>query len=41
VHYGVALTDKNTVDSAATQRLRASRPPAKLFHRHGYHEALA
>ena len=41
-HYGVILAaDAADVDLAATERRRAKRPAAKLFHRHGYHEALA
>jgi N-methylhydantoinase B len=42
LHYGVVLTgDTLAIDEAATARRRATRPQAKLFHRHGYHEALA
>ena len=41
-NYGVVLTADGTgIDLAATERRRAQRPEAKLFHRHGYHEALA
>ena len=41
-HYGVVLTaDGAGIDAAATDVRRASRPPAKLFHRHGYHDVLA
>ena len=41
-NYGVVLTADGTgIDLAATERRRARRPEAKLFHRHGYHEALA
>jgi N-methylhydantoinase B len=40
--YGVLLAaDGRTVDEEATARRRADRPPAKLFHRHGYAENLA
>ncbi|MBX6372949.1 MAG: hydantoinase B/oxoprolinase family protein [Acetobacteraceae bacterium] len=40
--YGVILTaDGRAVDAEATRRRRADRPPAKLFHRHGYAESLA
>ncbi len=40
--YGVVLSqDGLTVDAAATTARRARRPDAKLFHRHGYHAALA
>jgi N-methylhydantoinase B len=42
VHYGVVLSaDGRSVDSAATQRRRARRPDARLFHRGGYHDVLA
>jgi N-methylhydantoinase B len=41
-HYGVVLSDDaRAVDTAATAARRAGRPEARLFHRHGYHEALA
>jgi N-methylhydantoinase B len=41
-HYGVAFAaDGLTPDLAATARWRERRPEAKLFHRRGYHEALA
>ena len=36
----VALAQKGA-KIIATERRRARRPEAKLFHRHGYHEALA
>jgi N-methylhydantoinase B len=40
--YGVVLAaDGRSLDAAATQRRRAERPPAALFHRHGYAESLA
>jgi N-methylhydantoinase B len=40
--YGVVLSDDSlAVDAAATTARRARRPDAKLFHRHGYHAALA
>ena len=40
--YGVVLTDDGLpIDAAATAARRARRPEAKLFHRHGYHAALA
>jgi N-methylhydantoinase B len=40
-HYGVVLTaDGAELDEAATRRRRAQRPAAKLFHRHGYQDAL-
>ena len=39
--YGVVLTqDGRAVDVAATRRQREQRPPAGLFHRGGYREAL-
>ena len=39
--YGVLLAaDGRAVDVAATARRRADRPPAGLFHRHGYAESL-
>ena len=41
-NYGVVLTpDGRGVDLAATVARRRNRPQAKLFHRHGYAEALA
>jgi N-methylhydantoinase B len=40
-HYGVVLTDSGQVDAAATERRRTRKPAAKLFHRRGYHAALA
>ncbi len=41
-HYGVMLAgDGIGLDAAATAKRRAQRPPAKLFHRHGYHEVLS
>jgi N-methylhydantoinase B len=40
--YGVVLTgDGASVEAAATAERRACRPPAKLFHRHGYCDVLA
>jgi N-methylhydantoinase B len=40
--YGVVLSrDGLAVDAAATTARRARRPETKLFHRHGYHAALA
>jgi N-methylhydantoinase B len=40
-NYGVALTsDGRVIDIAHTEALRARRPEAKLFHRHGYQEVL-
>jgi N-methylhydantoinase B len=39
-NYGVALTADGALDLAATNKLRASRPPTELFHRHGYHQVL-
>jgi N-methylhydantoinase B len=40
--YGVILSaDGRSVDQAATDKRRADRPEAKLFHRHGYVESLA
>jgi N-methylhydantoinase B len=39
--YGVVLTRGSAaVDVAATRKRRADRPAAKLFHRHGYQDAL-
>jgi N-methylhydantoinase B len=39
--YGVVLTrDGAAADLAATAKRRASRPTARLFHRHGYRDAL-
>jgi N-methylhydantoinase B len=39
--YGVVLLpDRLEIDPGATARRRADRPPAALFHRHGYHEVL-
>jgi len=38
--YGVVLTRGIEVDAAATSKRRAARPVAKLFHRHGYQDAL-
>ena len=40
-HYGVVLDADLSVDATATAECRARRPPAKLFHRHGYHDVLA
>ena len=41
-HYGMVFSaDGLGIDLAATARRRAQRPEVKLFHRHGYHEALA
>ena len=41
-HYGVVLTDDAmSCDAAATAKCRASRPEAKLFHRHSYCDVLA
>jgi N-methylhydantoinase B len=41
-HYGVVLDDAGkAVDAAGTAERRRRRPPAKLFHRHGYHDVLA
>jgi N-methylhydantoinase B len=40
-NYGVVLaSDGRSVDAAATEKRRAKRPAAKLFHRHGYHAVL-
>ena len=40
-HYGVVLAGDGTeLDEAATRRCREVRPAAKLFHRHGYQDAL-
>jgi N-methylhydantoinase B len=40
-HYGVVLADDGaSMDAALTAKRRAHRPPAKLFHRDGYHEVL-
>jgi N-methylhydantoinase B len=40
-HYGVVLTgDGAELDEAATRQRRAQRPAVKLFHRHGYQDAL-
>lgn len=39
--YGVALDEHDGIDHAGTARLRAARAPTKLFHRHGYHDALS
>jgi N-methylhydantoinase B len=40
-HYGVVLREDGTgLDAEATAMRRARRPEAKLFHRHGYHDAL-
>jgi N-methylhydantoinase B len=40
-HYGVVLTRGGIeLDVAATRKRRRERPPAKLFHRHGYQDAL-
>jgi N-methylhydantoinase B len=39
-HYGVVLADDGTPDGAATAARRRVRPEAKLFHRHGYRQAL-
>jgi N-methylhydantoinase B len=40
-YYGVVLAaDAPEVDADATRRRRKARPPAKLFHRHEYLEAL-
>ena len=40
-HYGVVLAaDGGSLDLAATAQRRARRPEAKLFHRHGYRQAL-
>src|SRR5262249_27196995 len=40
-HYGVVLAaDGTSLDLAATAHRRARRPEAKLFHRHGYRQAL-
>ena len=40
-HYGVVLApDGRALDIAATAHRRRQRPEAKLFHRHGYREAL-
>jgi len=38
--YGVVLTRDIAVDAAATRERRSARPVAKLFHRHGYQDAL-
>jgi hypothetical protein len=39
--YGVAVAaDGRSVDHDATGARRAERPPAALFHRHTYQEAL-
>jgi N-methylhydantoinase B len=38
--YGVVLTRDSEVDAAATRERRSARPVAKLFHRHGYQDAL-
>lgn len=39
--YGVVLAaDGRSVDAAATSSRREQRPPAGLFHRHGYRDAL-
>jgi N-methylhydantoinase B len=39
--YGVVLTEgAMSFAAAATAKLRASRPQAKLFHRHGYSDVL-
>jgi N-methylhydantoinase B len=38
--YGVAING-DAVDVAATEALRAARPAAKSFHRHGYVDAIA
>ena len=38
--YGVVLTRDIEVDAAATRERRSARPVAKLFHRHGYQDAL-
>jgi N-methylhydantoinase B len=38
--YGVAISN-DEVDTAATEALRAARPTAKAFHRHGYVDAIA
>jgi N-methylhydantoinase B len=38
--YGVILTPELVIDEAATRRRREQRPPAALFHRAGYREAL-
>ena len=42
-HYGVVLTADGTSDRSRPPPAGAARsgPQAKLFHRHGYHEALA
>jgi N-methylhydantoinase B len=41
-HYGVVLADDGvSMDAAGTAKRRAHRPPAKLFHRGGYHEVLS
>jgi N-methylhydantoinase B len=41
-HYGVVMgPDGASLDLGATQKRRARRPTAKLFHRHGYHDVLA
>jgi N-methylhydantoinase B len=40
-HYGVVLADDlKSLDVAATEARRRQRPEAKLFHRHGYRQAL-
>jgi N-methylhydantoinase B len=40
--YGVVLAaDGRSLDGEATAKHRARRPPAKLFHRHGYCDVLA
>ena len=40
--YGVVLSaDGRSIDTAATEKRRADRPDAALFHRHGYVASLA
>lgn len=38
--YGVALDEHDEIDRAATEALRGVRFATRLFHRHGYHDAL-
>jgi len=37
----ILSADGRSIDRAATDKRRADRPEAKLFHRHGYVESLA
>jgi N-methylhydantoinase B len=40
--YGVVIAaDGRSIDRAATERRRAARPPAQLFHRDGYRASMA